>query len=95
MRAEAGFKCERCGAPEGSGPGHTLTVNRLNNVLGDIRRANLVVLCRRCQGYTRNIPLDRLVSQLELFETFELSWLGPHLDALGVPLPGARSSSTN
>ena len=84
MRAEVGFKCERCGAPEGSGPGHTLTVNLLNKDQEDRRRANLAVLCRHCQGRVRTRPLDRLAIQLELFEPFELRWLGPHLEALGI-----------
>lgn len=90
MRAEAGFKCERCGDPEGPGPGHTLTVNLLNKEQGDIRRANLVVLCRRCQGRVGKRPLVRLANQLELFEPFELLWLQPHLEALGVRTPDPR-----
>ena len=95
MRSEVGFKCERCGAPEGSNPGHTLTVNLLNKDQEDRRRANLAVLCRHCQGRTRCLPLLELANQLELFEPFELRWLRPHLEALGMPLPGARSSSNN
>jgi len=95
MRSEVGFRCERCGDPERPEGGHTLTVNLLNKEQGDIRRANLAVLCRRCQGRTRNIPLNRLANQLELFEPFELRWLGPHLEALGIPLPGAGLSSRN
>jgi len=84
MRAEAGFECERCGAPERTDSGHTLTVNTLNKEQGHTRRANLVVLCRHCQGRLRLIPLDRLANQLELFEPFELRWLQPHLEALGI-----------
>lgn len=95
MRSEVGFKCERCGAPEGSDPGHTLTVNPINRELVYIKRANLAVLCRHCQGRARKISLDRLVLQLELFEPFELLWLQPHLEGLGIPLPGARVSSRN
>ena len=87
MRSEVGFKCERCGAPEGSGPGHTLTVNLLTRDQGRLRRANLAVLCRHCQGRLRHIPLDHLLLQLELFEPFELAWLGPHLEALEIPVP--------
>lgn len=87
MRAEAGFRCERCGAPEGSDPGHTLTVNLLTRDQGRLRRANLAVLCRRCQGRTRNIPLDRLINQLDMFEPFEMVWLGPHLEALEIRSP--------
>jgi hypothetical protein len=90
MRAEAGFRCERCGAPEGSAPGHTLTVNLVNTVLTYSSRANLVVLCRHCQGRLRTRPMGRLINQLEMFEPFELRWLQPHLEALGIPIPGAR-----
>ena len=95
MRAEAGFRCERCGAPELPGPGHTLTVNQLINQDGYTTRANRVVLCRRCQGHLRAQPMGRLANQLEMFEPFELRWLQPHLDGLGIPVPGARSSSIN
>jgi len=95
MRSEVGFKCERCGAPEGSGPGHTLTVNPLSKSQGLRVRANLAVLCRHCQGRVRTRPMGRLVGQLELFEPFELRWLQPHLEALGIPLPGARVSTRN
>jgi len=95
MRSETGFKCERCGAPERTDPGHTLTVNLLNKEQGYLRRANLAVLCRHCQGRTRRISLDRLANQLELFEPFELLWLGPHLEALGVRIPDPRVSSRN
>lgn len=93
MRAEVGFKCERCGAPEGSAPGYTLTVNLLNKLLPALRRANLVVLCRHCQGCTRNISLARLASQLEMFDPFELRWLQPHLEALGIAPPEPRLRS--
>ncbi|KPJ52068.1 MAG: hypothetical protein AMJ37_03580 [Dehalococcoidia bacterium DG_18] len=89
MRAEAGFRCERCGAPELPGPGHTLTVNLLTRDQGRLRRANLAVLCRHCQGRTRHISLDRLINQLDMFEPFELRWLQPHLEALGIPTQGA------
>lgn len=90
MRAEAGFMCERCGAPEGSSPGHTLTVNTLTKDQRLTRRANRVVLCRHCQGRLRGIPLGHLVNQLELFEPFELRWLQPHLEALGIPPPDPK-----
>lgn len=90
MRAEVGFKCERCGAPEGSGPRHTLTVNPLCKDQGLTVRANLAVLCRHCGGRVRTRPLDRLANQLEMFEHFELRWLQPHLEALGIQAPGAR-----
>jgi len=90
MRSETGFRCERCGAPEGSDSGHTLTVNLLNKEQRDTRRANLVVLCRHCQGRTRRLCLGELANQLELFEPFELAWLGPHLEALGILVPGPR-----
>jgi hypothetical protein len=34
--------------------------------------------------------MGRLINQLEMFEPFELRWLQPHLEALGIPIPGAR-----
>lgn len=90
MRAEAGFRCERCGDPENPDGGHTLTTNLLIKELGTISRANSVVLCRRCQGHLRSISLVRLANQLELFESFELRWLQPHLEALGISTPEPR-----
>lgn len=90
MRAEAGFKCERCGDPEDPEGGHTLTTNLLIRELGVIARANLVVLCRCCQGHVLHMPLARLAGQLELFEPFELSWLRPHLEGMGVRISDAR-----
>ena len=90
MRAQAGYKCERCGEHEDPESGHTLTVNLVNKLFTDFRRANLVVLCRHCQGRLRIIPLDHLVNQLELFEPFELLWLQPHLEGLGIRIPESR-----
>lgn len=90
MRAQVGYKCERCGDHAGSESGHTLTVNLVNKILTDTRRANLVVLCRHCQGRLRLIPLDHLVNQLEMFDFFELRWLEPHLEGLGIRAPGVR-----
>jgi hypothetical protein len=87
MRSEVRFRCERCGDPERPDSGHTLTVNPINRELEYIKRANLVVLCRHCQGRLRLIPLDRLVKQLELFDSFELRWLQPHLEGLGIRVP--------
>lgn len=95
MRAEAGFECERCGTPELPDAGHTLTTNLLIKELGTISQANSVVLCRHCQGRVRNLSLRNLANQLELFEPFELRWLRPHLEAMGMPAPGASSSSNN
>jgi hypothetical protein len=91
IRAEARFKCERCGAPEGSEPGRTLTVNLVNKAFANTWTANLVALCRHCQGRLRVIPLDHLVNQLEMFGDFELKWLGPHLERLGIRVPDTRS----
>lgn len=90
MRAEAGFRCERCGEPENPDGGHTLTVNAFVYSQGPISRASRFVLCRRCQGHLRSMPWDRLVNQLEMFEPFELHWLQPHLEALGIPVPAAK-----
>jgi hypothetical protein len=90
MRAESGFKCERCRAPELTGPGQTLTVNLIRRDLPYTNRANLVVLCRRCQGQLRTVHLDDLGRQLELFESYELHWLRPHLEGLGLLVPGTR-----
>jgi hypothetical protein len=87
MRAEAGFRCERCGDPELPDSGHTLTTNLLIKELGVVSRANLVVLCRHCQGRVRNMPLVRLAGQLEMFAPFELRWLQPHLEGLGIRAP--------
>lgn len=90
MKAEAGFRCERCGDTERLDGGHTLTTNLLIRELGVITRANLAVLCRHCQGYVLHMPLARLAGQLELFEPFELRWLRPHLEGMGVRTPDAR-----
>lgn len=90
MRAMAGFSCERCGAPEGSAPGYTLTVNLLNRSLTIFRRANLAVLCRHCQGRTRHLNLRNLANQAEMFDPFELRWLQPHLEGLGIRAPDVR-----
>lgn len=87
MRAEAGFRCERCGAPEDPDGGHTLTTNLLLKELGTITRANLVVLCRHCQGRVCPMPLAKLAGQLEMFDHFELRWLQPHLEGLGLSRP--------
>jgi hypothetical protein len=88
MRAEADFRCERCGYPEGEGSGHTLTVNPIIRDLPYIKRANLVVLCRRCQGRTRRVSLESMARQLGLFESSELPWLEPHLAGVGIRRPG-------
>jgi hypothetical protein len=87
MRAESGFRCERCGDPENPEGGHTLTTNLLIRELGVITPANLVVLCRHCQGHVLHMPLAHLASQLEIFDPFELRWLRPHLDGLGIQVP--------
>ena len=49
--------------------------------------ANLIVLCRRCQGRTRAMHLDHQVNQLEMFGPFELLWLASHLERLGISVP--------
>jgi hypothetical protein len=90
MKADAGFKCERCGAPEGEGPGQSLTVNLLIEARGYMVLANLVVLCRHCQGHTRQLNLLNLINQRELFEPFEHTWLVPHLKRLGLGVPDLR-----
>ena len=95
MRAEAGFRCERCGDPENPEGGHTLTTNLLIKELGTISRANSVVLCRHCQGCVRHMPLVELIYQLEMFEPFELRWLQPHLEGLGIQVRDPRLSSRN
>lgn len=95
MRAEAGFCCERCLHPDDPQAGYMLTVHHLNGVPEDCRRANLAVLCQRCHLHIQNIPLDRLANQLELFDDFELRWLQPHLEGLGVRFPSAWISSSN
>jgi hypothetical protein len=87
MRSEVGFRCERCGAPELPDSGHTLTTNLLIEELGVVTRANLVVLCRHCQGHTRHLTLRNLANQLEMFDPFEFRWLQPHLEALGIQHP--------
>jgi hypothetical protein len=90
MRAQAGYKCERCGDHEDPESGHTLTVNLVDKLVTDPPRANLVVLCRHCQGRLRVIPLDHLANQLEMFEPFELRWLQPHLEGMGIRVPEPR-----
>lgn len=91
MKAEVGFRCERCGTPERPEGGHTLTTNLLIKELGVITQDNLVVLCRHCQGHIQHMSLLSLVNQLAIFDNFELRWLQPHLEGLGVPLPAAAS----
>jgi len=86
-KAEAGFRCERCGDPERPDGGHTLTTNQLIEELGILAQANLVVLCRHCQGHVRSMDLRNLANQLEMFTPFELRWLQPHLERLGIQAP--------
>lgn len=71
-----------------------LTVHHLNCDPGDCRRANLAALCQRCHLHVQNIPLVQLANQLEMFEPFELRWLQPHLEGLGIlaPAVGVRSN---
>lgn len=89
-RAEAGFRCERCRHPDDRYTGYMLTVHHLNKNKSDSRQANRTALCQRCHLHIEPIPLEALVNQLELFEPFELRWLKPHLEGLGIPIPEPR-----
>lgn len=84
MKVVVGFKCERCLHPDDRENGYMLTVHHLNRIPEDCRRGNLAALCQRCHLHVQNIPLERLVNQLEMFEPFEHRWLKPHLEALGI-----------
>lgn len=90
IRAEVGFRCERCRRSNDSQAGYMLGVHHINKVKADIRLANLAALCQRCHLHVEPIPLEALVNQLEMFEPFELRWLKPHLEGLGIPIPEPR-----
>jgi hypothetical protein len=87
MKVNAGFVCERCGHPDDPENGYMLTVHHLDGVPAHCQSANLPVLCQRCHLHVQNIPLYQLANQLEMFEDFEMRWLRPHLEGLGIPVP--------
>lgn len=48
IKEAAGWKCERCGAPNDYLTGHVLTVHHLDGRKNNCSTANLVALCQRC-----------------------------------------------
>lgn len=89
-KAEAGFKCERCGHAEDPQVESSLQVIILDPKLPRFKWANLVVLCPGCTAFVQKTPFSYLVNQLEMFDDFEACWLQPHLQALEVPRPLPR-----
>jgi len=89
-KSEAGFKCERCGRKEDPQSDNMLDVIALDKELPVFKWANLVVLCPSCRDFVQGIPWACLANQLEMFDDFEMRWLRPHLEGLGIPGPYAE-----
>ena len=92
-KCDVDFTCERCGHPHDPDNGYTLTVHHLNGNPADCRKANLAVLCQRCHLHVQAVPFVCLVNQLEMFDDFELRWLRPHLEGLGLTVPAVPVGS--
>ena len=90
IKTRAGYKCERCGHIHKPREGYTLTTAHLNSVESEITEGNLTALCQRCHLHFESHPVDFWLTQLEMFEPFEFTWLKPHLDELGIPIPDPR-----
>jgi hypothetical protein len=48
VKEEAGWRCERCGAPHDPAVGYCLTVHHLDGDRSNCSRENLEALCQRC-----------------------------------------------
>jgi hypothetical protein len=75
VKAEAGWRCVRCGRPHDADPrtGNTLTVHHLTGDKSDCRWWNLLPLCQRCHlSIQRRVDPERpwILEHSEWFKPF-------------------------
>ena len=74
LKEEAGWKCERCGAPHDPKVGRCLTVHHLDGDKGNQRWWNLAVLDQKCHLHIQHKVV--LEQQWPLSHT---AWFRPHV----------------
>ncbi len=75
IKAQAGWRCIRCGHPHDVTTGHVLTVHHLDGVKENCAWWNLPPLCQRCH---LKIQVKVNLAQLYMFE--HAGWFQPYLD---------------
>ncbi len=74
VKAESGYRCERCGHPHDPGAGYALTVHHLDNDKSNCARWNLAALCQRCHLAVQG---KVFLPQFYMFE--HSAWFIPHV----------------
>lgn len=75
VKAEAGYKCERCRHPHDPATDHTLTVHHLDGNKSNCARWNLAALCQKCHLHCQG---KLFMPQFFIFEHSE--WFKTHVD---------------
>lgn len=73
----AGWRCERCAAPDDRESGHVLTVHHMDNDKSNCDPRNLAALCQKCHLHIQGKVDMRQGWMLEHSE-----WMKPHLAAI-------------
>ena len=73
-KADAGWKCVRCGHPHDPTTGHTLTVHHIDGNKANCQWFNLASLCQRCHLH---IQAKVIIEQPYLFEHSD--WFKPYV----------------
>lgn len=88
IKTVAGWRCERCGAPDDHSTGHALTVHHLDNDKGNVEPWNLAALCQRCHLHIQGRVLFAQAWMLE-----HSSWMKPHVEGLRAAMDDAARVS--
>lgn len=75
IKEQAGWECERCGAPHGETP-NVLTVHHLDGDKSNVHEWNLAALCQRCHLAIQN-KVDWFQDTLTGVHT---EWMVPHIE---------------
>ncbi len=79
VKAQAGWRCEHCGAYRPPGAGDNLTVHHLDGNSGNLQSWNLVPLCFPCHGLVARLVRDLDIEQLGLLGEPLFPWLAERL----------------
>ena len=75
IKEKAGWKCERCGAPNAAG--QVLTVHHLDMDPSNCADWNLAALCQQCH---LSIQAKLVLPQGWMFPELHSAWFQPHLE---------------
>jgi len=82
IKSRAAHRCERCGHPDDTANGYTLTVHHLDADKSNCQDWNLAALCQRCHLRVQRMRIPQLIAllkQTSMFDFLQENWLLPHL----------------